>query len=266
MPDFPIPPPADTGSAFAITADHLLNGRVRFFQPGHGYRAAVDPVFLAAALRAPAGGAVVDLGCGAGAASLCLLARCPALGRVVGVERVPALARLAAINAAANGWETRFLPLAADLAALPLAPAGRWRGFDGALCNPPYLPAGAHTASANGLKAAAHGEDATMPLALWLKVAARLLAPGGRLAMIHRADRLDSLLAGLGERFGSVRIFPLWPRSGVAAGRVVITARRGGKGPLRLLPGLALHRDDGGFTAPAMAILREGASMEEACG
>jgi len=60
----------------ATTEDRLLNGRVRLRQSADGYRAAIDPVFLAAAV--PPGGpcSVLDLGCGAGAATLCLLARC----------------------------------------------------------------------------------------------------------------------------------------------------------------------------------------------
>ncbi|MBF0374243.1 MAG: methyltransferase, partial [Alphaproteobacteria bacterium] len=51
-----------------FTDDTLLDGRVRLRQPTHGYRAAIDPVFLAAAVPAGAGQRVLDAGCGAGAA------------------------------------------------------------------------------------------------------------------------------------------------------------------------------------------------------
>jgi len=56
------------------TEDALLGGRVRLLQAKVGYRAAIDPVLLAAAIPARAGQRVLDLGCGAGAASLCLAA------------------------------------------------------------------------------------------------------------------------------------------------------------------------------------------------
>ena len=41
----------------ATTADTLLGGRVRFAQPASGYRAAIDPVLLAAAIAPERAGA-----------------------------------------------------------------------------------------------------------------------------------------------------------------------------------------------------------------
>ena len=52
----------------AVSEDRLLGGRVRLSQPVEGYRAAIDPVFLAAAVPARAGESGLDLGCGPGAA------------------------------------------------------------------------------------------------------------------------------------------------------------------------------------------------------
>ena len=57
--------------------DTLLGGRVRLRQPVAGYRAAIDPVFLAAAVPAVPGDRALDVGCGAGAAALCLAIRVP---------------------------------------------------------------------------------------------------------------------------------------------------------------------------------------------
>ena len=68
-----------------LTKDTLLNGRVRLQQPAEGYRAAIDPVFLAASILALPGEKLLELGCGAGAASLCLAWRIPAVA-VVGVD------------------------------------------------------------------------------------------------------------------------------------------------------------------------------------
>ena len=57
--------------------DRLLGGRVRLIQPLSGYRAATDPVLLAAAVAARPGERVLDLGCGDGASSFCLAERVP---------------------------------------------------------------------------------------------------------------------------------------------------------------------------------------------
>ena len=57
------------------TEDKLLDGRVTLLQPRKGYRVAIDPVLLAAAVPARLGDHVLDLGSGTGAASLCLAAR-----------------------------------------------------------------------------------------------------------------------------------------------------------------------------------------------
>ena len=59
-----------------FTEDRLLGGRIRLKQPAAGYRVAIDPVFLAAAVPAEPHQLVLDVGCGAGAAMLCVAARC----------------------------------------------------------------------------------------------------------------------------------------------------------------------------------------------
>ena len=72
-------------AAPALTEDRLLGGRIRLRQPASGYRVAIDPVFLAAAVPAAPHQTVLDVGCGAGAAMLCLAARVPQ-SRIVGLE------------------------------------------------------------------------------------------------------------------------------------------------------------------------------------
>lgn len=52
------------------TVDRVLDGRVVIAQPADGYRVAIDPVLLAAAVDAAPGARVLDLGCGVGTAAL----------------------------------------------------------------------------------------------------------------------------------------------------------------------------------------------------
>ena len=234
-----------------LTYDGFLDGRVMAWQPRVGYRAATDPVFLAAGCPAVAGESVLELGCGVGVAALCLSARVPGLS-VVGVERQAGYAALGR----RNGLEV----VEADLVALP--PEVRQRSFDQVIANPPYYGAG--TASHDAGRDAALREDTA--LAQWCAVARARLIQGGWLTMIQLAERLPDLLAGL-DGFGSVAVLPLTPRAGRAAGRVVVRARKGGRGAFRLLAPILVHDgaqhmgDGDDYSATARAVLRDAAPL-----
>jgi tRNA1(Val) A37 N6-methylase TrmN6 len=238
----------------AVTEDALLGGRVRLRQPAQGYRAAIDPVLLAASLADGFRGRIADLGCGVGAAALCAAVRLAA-ATIVGIERDPALAELARQNVAANALTGRVTVLTADI-----RDAGSQDAFDAVLANPPYLEAARANAQPDARKAAATIED-DAALDVWVDAALARLRPKGMLAMIHRADRLDDLLAALRGRAGEAVVFPLWPKAGVAAKRVIVRARKGVRSPLVLSAGLVLHEMDGRYTPAAERILRDGAAL-----
>lgn len=242
----------------AETCDRFLGGRLLLRQPVAGDRAGMDAVLLAAACPARPGEAVLELGCGSGAAILCLGARVPDLA-LTGLERQAEVAALARENAAANG--IALTVIAGDLAAMPAAL--RAMSFDQVIANPPYFAAG--TPAADPRRSAARHERT--PLPLWIDAALRRLRPGGRLTLIQRADRLAGVLAAIGPRAGGVTILPVAPRAGRPAGRVIVTARKGAGAPLRLLPPFVLHaqaahlRDGEDLTPEAQAILRRGGAL-----
>ena len=250
--------PQEPLRAVEISEDGLLDGRVRLRQPLVGYRAAIDPVFLAAAVPAEPGESLLDLGCGAGAAALCLLARVPGT-RVTGLEIQAELVRLAGENGRDNGWGARFLPLAGDVARPPprLAPGS----FHHLLCNPPQLAAGRAPTAADPGRDLANREGAAR-LGDWVATALAMVRSKGTVTFIHRADRLDDLLSAFAGRAGELVVFPLWPGAGKPAKRVLVRARKDAATPLRLAPGLVLHQADGGFTAAAEAVLRAGKGLD----
>lgn len=237
--------PADT------SVDALLGGRVRICQPRRGYRAAIDPVLLAAAVGAASGETVLDAGCGAGAAALCLAARVPGV-TVVGLERDPETAELARRSVALSGLEAQVEIVTGDLLAPPKSV--RERRFAWVMSNPPHLaPDRARPPEDPGRRAA---RVETVPLERWVGACLARLAPGGRLVTIHRADRLGELLAALGGKTGEIAVLPLWSKTGLPAVRVLVRARKASRAPLRLLPGLVLHHPDGRSTEAARAVLR----------
>lgn len=228
-----------------LTCDGFLDGRVRMWQPRHGYRAAVDPVLLAAFVPARAGQRVLDLGCGAGTASLCLAVRVPGL-RLAGLEVQPEYAALARRNAAENGVALEVVE--GDLRRMP--PPLRAATFDHVMANPPYLPAGSMAATDAGRDRA--NREGEAGLGDWIDAGLRRLAVGGWLVVVHRADRLGDLLSGLAGRAGAVEVVPVAARRGAAAGRVLVRARKGRGGALRLWEALTLHGDGPAGAVPAV--------------
>lgn len=252
MPDFTAP---------EVSEDGLLGGRIRLLQPAEGYRVATDPVLLAAAVPEAARGCVLDVGTGTGAALLCVL-RQRAEVQGVGLELLSAHGELAARSLVLNDLADRGRVVIADALA-PVAGIGgavAVEGFDQVISNPPYHGPG--TRPSHGGRATAHMESVS--LADWIAVCLRYVKPRGGLTLIHRADRLADILAALHGRAGAVEVIPLWPKPGQPARRVIVRARKGLRSPAVVHPGLCMHRTDGGYTAAAEAVLREGLSLDRA--
>lgn len=214
-------------------------------------------------MPARAGERVLDVGAGVGAASLCLAARLSGIA-ITGIEVDPALAALANANAEAGGWDDRVHVLVGDVAD-PGGPIPADGVFDHVLTNPPYLKARCADRSPRPIKDRAHVESSA-GLDLWLDYCLARLRHRGTLTVIHRADRLDALLAYLHGRrrdpVGGIVIFPLWPKGdGRAAKRVIVQARKGARAPTTLAAGMVLHRPDGRFTEAADAVLRAAAAL-----
>jgi tRNA1(Val) A37 N6-methylase TrmN6 len=226
-------------------------------QPAAGYRVAIDPIFLAAAVAAAPGDAILDAGCGTGAAALCLWARQPRC-EIVGVEREAEAAGLARANVQANDAGSKIAIVETEISAYVADKPGT---FQHVMINPPFHEAGRHTASPHTNKAASHGEK-SISLDGWIKAAAIALAPGGRLVLVHRADRIGAILRALEGPFGAARIFPLWPRTGQEAKRILVGAIKGRRTLPRLLAGLLLHEADGSYTPAAEAVLRDAAPLD----
>ncbi len=235
-----------------VTHDHLLDEAVKITQPADGYRVGSDAVLLAASVGTNTG-RILDLGAGVGGVLLCLAHRFPEL-QITAVEKHADLAAMAAENAAVNGVANRVRVLTTDIREMPPVLAG---SFDHVVSNPPYHNSHG-TRPRNPDRALAHmGDDTEMPD--WVKAAIWAAKPRAKITFICRADRVPELISlfdanGAGEAV----LFPLWPRHSSPAGRVIVQVRRDVEGPGAVLPGLVLHRDDGGFTDVAAQVMAGG--------
>lgn len=251
---------AEPGDAFGLSVDgphSVLGGRVTLWQPTRGYRTAIDAVLLAAAVPAESGARVLDLGMGVGAAALCLAARVDGV-TVDGLEIQPELARLAQRNAAASGLAGWVTAHCGDIAAAPAHLAAGSYPF--VTMNPPFAEPGEGRPPQDPSRRISFVTQGG-GLDLWIAAARRFLRPRGWLIAIHRADRLDRLMAALRPHFGGIVTIPIWPRAGVPAKRVILAARLGVATPATLHPGLVLHTADGAWTPQAAAILQDAAAL-----
>lgn len=236
-----------------IVEDRLLDGRLVLRQPKRGHRAGSDAILLAAAIPDLGDGPLLDIGAGVGTIGLAVALAQPGL-RVVLIERDPELAALAAGNIILNHLDERVSAVAGDIAGpaatLGLQPAS----FACVAMNPPFYPPREHRASPVPNRRAAHVAEGT--LEPWLKAARRLLRPGGRIALIHRAEALAEVLDGLATGFGDVAVRPVHALADRPAIRIVVTAILNSRKPAALLPAFVLNTPDGRFTSESEALHR----------
>lgn len=241
------------------TLDGFLGGRLTLEQPRTGYRAGTDPVLLAAAVPARDGETCLDLGCGVGAAALCLTARTGAI--CTGLELQAAYAALARANAARNGVD--FEVIDGDVTAMPAAL--RQRSFHHVIFNPPYFEQG------TGTEASDAGRDRALrdrgDLDAWLGAAVRRTRPKGTVTLIARTDRLPAVMAAVPDVLGSLVLQPLVARAGRPAKRFILQGIKDGRAPFVLRAPQVLHtgsrhlRDGEDGSEIARRVLRDAAAL-----
>jgi tRNA1(Val) A37 N6-methylase TrmN6 len=217
---------------------------------------------LAAAAPVGPGATVLDVGCGMGVVGLCIAARV-ADCTVRGLDINAGLVALANENALRNQLTGRYGAVAGDLTGpqREIESAGLKReSFDVVVANPPFYGQGRATAAPAPDRARAN----VMPqggLETWIRFMTTMTKPGGRMAMVHVAEALGELLDLLDGRFGAVSVFPLYPREGEAAHRVIIAGRKASRAGLTLKQGMVIHGAGQTFTPQAEAVLRHGAGI-----
>ncbi len=160
---------------------------LKFMQEDDLFHFGTDAVMLASFCDVKKKDIVVDLGTGTGVIPILLTARTGC--SVIGVEIQKRCADLARENAELNGLSDKIEIINADMRELRLD----GRGITAVVCNPPYEKVGSGRVSVSEeVRIARHEiccrlEDA-------VSAAARLLGTGGKLFMIHRAERAAELI------------------------------------------------------------------------
>ena len=234
----------------------VLGQKVRLRQLADGgFRTSLDSVMLAAACPAKAGDHVLDMGCGVGGASFCLLYRVPDI-KLTGIEWEQAYLELARENAVLNNVVTRADFIHSDIRACKTE--GTKPIYDHVIVNPPFSEAGEYMVSPDPIKAKAlgHASEDNLSLEDWIDAAYRLVKSKGSLTIIYPTSGTDKIIRAMGKRFGAIEIIPLWPRAGMDSKRVIIRAIKHRQTPSTIRAGIVLHEAEGAYTKAAENVLR----------
>ena len=236
----------------------LLGSRLNMLSAKSGYRASIDPVLLAASVPVRTGQRVLDVGCGTGAAALCLVTRMPGL-HAMGIDYQLPLIILANKIASLNGLVSRTQFISCDLLGPITYPQPH--SFDHVMANPPHLKFGSGNVSPDPLKVVANVEGKAK-LKDWVLFCFKSVVNGGTVTFVHRYDRKDELIS-LVKNYGLVTILPLWPKIlGIGAKRVLVQVIKGTSVDIHEKAGLVLHTEKNVYTQEAHEILREAKALK----
>jgi tRNA1Val (adenine37-N6)-methyltransferase len=230
------------------------NSGLNLTQPERGYRYSLDSFLLAGFCRPRTGERILDLGAGVGVIGLLLARRNPTV-QVTGIELQPDLARFAAENARSNSIDDRCRIIRGDLRDAPRFLPPEY--FHRVVANPPFRRPGSGATPPDPGRANARQELTTTLTAL-AGTAAALLRFGGALCVIHLAERLPELCRALEvASLTPKKLRLIAPYTGSAPRLCLVTAIKGGRPGLSVLPQLVLHEPGGQYTEEVAAMLRD---------
>lgn len=163
----------------------VLFGEKIIIQNTRLYRFTSDSILLSRFARAKINDDVADFCAGSGAVGFHFQCLNPRINSLTLFELQPALADMAERTAKANGSDAKVV--VGRVQDIGAEYDGR---FSLILCNPPYERGGFENSS---YEKAICRKEITITLKEIIAVAAKKLKFGGRLAMVHRADRLAEL-------------------------------------------------------------------------
>ena len=231
-------------------------GNIRVIQgerTGYGVDAVLLSAFAAGETGATAiasGSAIADLGTGSGIAAFILHHKLDSVS-IIGYD-VQNIAVDRAVRACSmNGLEKDISFICADIR--DISGDG---SFDAVVSNPPYFrrtPEEPGAAQPDERYIARH--ETTADIEAFAECASSMLKKGGSFYLVHRPDRLADILCALRAAGVEPKEMQLVvPSEGKSANIVLIRGVKGAGPELRILPDIAVHTENGGYSPEILRI------------
>ncbi len=224
--------------------DYLIREDLRIIQNDAVFSFSTDALLLGHFTEVRKRDRILDMCAGNGVIPLLLSDK--GNNVITGVEIQPQLVNMAVRSVQYNHLEDRITMVEMDINALIQAysPAQ----FDLITCNPPYFKANQtnqHQLEAH--KIARHEIYCTLDDCL--RVSNHLLKEGGRVVMMHRAERMLDLFESMRHyRIEPKRLHMIFSKPGKAAQTIVVEGRKGGRQGLDIAPPFYIYDEQGDYT------------------
>lgn len=219
-------------------------------QPETGYRFSLDPFLLADFIDMPHRRVrlVADLGAGSGILTSLTAKKYPA-ARFAGFD----ICRGPLVHARKNLPSGLFVNADIRTAEALVRPGS----FDLAVSNPPYRRAGNGRLNPHPAKAVARHE-VSLTLPGLVSAARHILRHRGIFCVVHLAERSAELLHRLADGgFAPLAVRHVYSREGEAAFLALVSAVKGGRNPVAILPPLYVYASPGRYSAEMAAIYKK---------
>lgn len=215
------------------------------------FKFGMDAVLLANFVSVKKGDRIVDLGCGTGIIPIIIAAKSRDTF-IYGVEIQEYVADMALRSVEFNNMSERINIINGDI-----RDAAKILGcekFDIVTSNPPYMPYNTGFDKLNESENISRYEIYG-GLEDFVKSAGRLLKFGGKLFMVHRADRIADIVYVLRKyNIEPKKMQFVHPHVAGKPNLLLIEAKKGAKAGLNIINPLYIYKEDGGYTQELLNI------------
>lgn len=225
----------------------LLNYKnLKIVQDSEWFMFSIDSVLLANFAKINKKHSIIDFCTGNAPIPLFLSER--VTGKIIGVELQKEVYELALESVKINNLEKKIEILNCDVK--DLNKIYETDTFDYILCNPPYFKITTESNINNNKIKATARHEITLNLSDIFKCAKKILKNNGKIAVIHRTDRLIDIISEMrNNNIEPKRLQFIFPKEQTKSNLVLVEGSKNGKTGLKVESPIIVHKENGDYTS-----------------